>query len=172
MNLNRRKLLLGMAAAGFGISAPSISLANMSRSEIQLRNTVLSNGNKLVGLYDNNRSDRAYLMNYFYRNLGAKVDPSKTPWCAAYVDAVLAESGLPTMNTLWARNFLDYGVPTDSPEKGDIAVFTRGKSYGHVGFFLQYDGADYITLLNGNVSGKVLISNYPRSRLLGFRRYV
>lgn len=175
MRINRRNIMLGMFASGMSFSFPQIASANMTRSEVQLRNRVLSNAHKLVGLYEKDPQDRKYLINYFYKNLGTKVDPAKTPWCAAYVDAVLAESGFPTMDTLWARNFLDYGEPVTDPKKGDIAVFTRGKSYGHVGFFLDFQssgGIEYVTLLNGNISGKVAISNYPKSRLLGFRSFV
>jgi len=175
MKLNRRNIMLGILSAGVNLSLPQMASANMSRSEVQIRNKVLSNANKLVGLYEKDPKDRKYLINYFYRNLGTKVDPVKTPWCAAYVDAVLAESGFPTLDTLWARNFLDYGFPVDVPKKGDIAVFTRGKGFGHVGFFLDFqkaNGVEYVTLLNGNIAGKVAISNYPQSKLLGFRSFV
>jgi hypothetical protein len=74
-----------------------------------------------------------------------------------------------------ARSFLDWGAPVDTPQQGDIAVFSRGDPdgpYGHVGFFAGYNPDGTIRVLGGNqgAEGAVSIANYDPSRLLGFRR--
>ena len=55
------------------------------------------------------------------------VDPmadDESPWCAAFVGAVLAECGLAGTGSLTARSYLKWGVP------GDIAVLWRGARDG------------------------------------------
>ena len=69
---------------------------------------------------------------------GQRIDPRETPWCAAFVNAVLGASGGEGTGKLNARSFLGFGQFTDTPQKGDIAVFWRddpdGRK-GHVGFY-------------------------------------
>lgn len=173
MNFSRRNFIFGLSATTSTIIFPNFSSAKikLSRLEVRLRNNVLKNADNLVGIDQRNKEQREFLKEYFQTYLNRYVDPVETPWCAAYVDAVLAESGLPRMNTLWARDFLKYGVPVNTPVKGDIAVFSRKISFGHVGFYLDMN-EDYVQILNGNANGQVGYSNYPRSKLLGFTSYI
>ena len=63
----------------------------------------------------------------FPRRRCAMVDPmadDESPWCAAFVGAVLAECGLAGTGSLTARSYLKWGVP------GDIAVLWRGARDG------------------------------------------
>ena len=98
------------------------------------------------------------------------VRDDETPWCAAFVNAVLARSKLPTTGKLLARSFLSWGRPIDRPEPGAVAVFRRGRStwQGHVGFVVDAD-ATHIHVLGGNQSNAVTVARYPRSKLLGLR---
>ena len=109
------------------------------------------------------------------------VDPVRTEWCAAFVNAVLEESNIDSNNDhkypLTARAFLDWGqkVSKEDIEPGDIVVFPRGNQgwQGHVGFYLKtqkIDGQDYYYILGGNQSNKVSIVAYPVRRALGIRR--
>lgn len=109
------------------------------------------------------------------------VDPVRTEWCAAFVNAVLNESGLPGSDTvsdypLTARSFLQWGEKVDSPMPGDLVVFPRGSEpwQGHVGFFIgeiKINGVAYYYILGGNQNGKVSIERFRASRSLGIRRY-
>lgn len=109
------------------------------------------------------------------------VDPRRTEWCAAFVNAVLEESGIPSNKDhkypLTARAFLDWGVKVKKPEPGDVVVFPRGNQgwQGHVGFFIreaEINGVTYYYILGGNQKNKVSIEMYRASRALGIRRAV
>jgi uncharacterized protein (TIGR02594 family) len=107
----------------------------------------------------------------FFKLAGfAGVKNDETPWCAAFVNAVMATCMLPTTGKLTARSFLTWGKTIPDARRGAIAIFRRGNSswQGHVGFVLEAD-ATHITLLGGNQSDSVNRARYPRSKLLGLR---
>jgi len=102
------------------------------------------------------------------------VKDDETPWCAAFVGAVLAQCGLPHTGKLNARSYLDWGYKVDEKraEPGDVVVFWRGSPsswQGHVGFFVRWQGDD-IVVRGGNQGNAVTDDVYLSSRLLGFRR--
>lgn len=108
------------------------------------------------------------------------VDPVQVEWCAAFINAVLNESGLSGSDTvsaypLTARSFLHWGVEVEAPEPGDIVVFPRGSEawQGHAGFYLgtiDIGGREYYQILGGNQSNKVSIELYPADTAIGIRR--
>jgi uncharacterized protein (TIGR02594 family) len=104
----------------------------------------------------------------------AWVEDDETPWCASFVGAVLAQSGLTGSGRLNARSYLDWGekADLDSAILGDVVVFWRGTRdgwQGHVGFYAGREGDD-ILVLGGNQGNAVSIASYSKSRLLGVRR--
>ena len=104
---------------------------------------------------------------------GVNLDPAVTAWCAAYVNATLAQTGQKGTGSNMARDFLKWGRGVDKPQKGDLAVFSRGDPngpYGHVGFFNGYGQDGSIQVLGGNQSDGVSIQGYGADRLLGYRR--
>jgi len=99
------------------------------------------------------------------------VKDDETPWCAAFVGAVLAQSGLRGTGKLNARSYMDWGVETKTPERGDVVVLWRGTRdswKGHVGFYVGTEG-NYIHILGGNQGDSVSVAKYPKDRLLGYR---
>lgn len=122
-----------------------------------------------IGL--NERDQKTALQEYL-ANGGVNLDPATQAWCADFVNATLAQSGMKGTGSSAARSFLDWGKPTDTPNKGDIAVFTRGDPSswtGHVGFFDGYNPDGTIRVLGGNQSDAVTYTNKDPSTLLGFR---
>lgn len=113
----------------------------------------------------------------FFAASGANQNEAdETPWCAAFVGAVLAEMGLPNTGRLNARSYLDWGVPVAMADvmPGDVVVFWRGQPsgwQGHVGFVVRFDG-DRVICRGGNQGNKVSDGAYPVSRVLGYRRAV
>jgi len=101
----------------------------------------------------------------------AKIDWYKnddTAWCAVFVSAMLERSGLKSRKTAWARAYGSWGKKLRKPKKGCVAVFTRGKTYGHVGFYVgERDGK--VLVLGGNQSNEVNVSAYPKWRLISYR---
>ena len=121
------------------------------------------------------RTDRAELKELL------DVDPVRTEWCAAFVNAVLEESGIVSNNDhkypLTARAFLDWGqgISKEDIEPGDLVVFPRGNQgwQGHVGFYLktqEINGVEYYYILGGNQDNKVSIVSYRASKALDIRR--
>ena len=152
---------------------------NTNSSDFKLgspaRKAPVQKGMTMVGL--NARSDRRELEGYFKKKIEMSVDPVRIPWCAAWANAVLADTGYATTASLQARSFLHYGTITKTPQEGDIVVFARGRnSYaGHVGFYLDtvtMGGKPYIAVLGGNQNKAVSIAYYPASRVLGYRKPV
>lgn len=97
-----------------------------------------------------------------------KVDPARIPWCAAFLNAVLTQTGLEGTGSNQSRSFLRYGVATHEPRKGDIVVLGR-----HVGIFDGHtyrNGRRYVAVLGGNQGKQVRVSYFHESRVLAYRR--
>ena len=111
------------------------------------------------------------------------VDPVRTEWCAAFVNAVLEIDDIPGSDSvsdypLTARSFLNWGVrvPRDDVQRGDVVVFPRGNQgwQGHVGFYVETrieDGREWWVILGGNQSNEVRYDLYNPNRSLGVRRW-
>lgn len=89
-----------------------------------------------------------------------------TPWCAAFIGAVLKEAGLPNTGTLWALHYAKYGKKLDGPVVGAIATKKR-KGGGHVFFVMGFDD-QYVYGLGGNQNDQVSIARYPRSVIFSY----
>lgn|GEM_PF-2974945 len=125
---------------------------------------------KQLGL---NETDQKAALNDYLTTGGQNLDPATTAWCAAFVNATLAQSGQQGTGKLNARSYLDWGQAVDTPQQGDVAVFSRGDPngwQGHVGFFDGYNDDGTIRVLGGNQGDSVSIASYNPSSLLGFRR--
>lgn len=142
----------------------TIEKATTSESHFELAKSFL-------GTHENSKEGRQTLKNFFESSMGRKVDPAKTPWCAAFVNSVVRAQGVKGTGSLMAKSFLKWGEPTTTPKKGDIVVFSRGKDprFGHVGFYAGTDSNGNIKVLGGNQGNKVSIKTYPKSRLVGAR---
>ena len=107
-------------------------------------------------------------------------DPVYTEWCAGFVNAMLEEEGIPSLNDidhphpLLARSFLDHGDPIHPQDiqYGDLVIFPRGSIswQGHVGFYVgRYSTGEYI-ILGGNQNKSVSYELFESRRALGIRR--
>ena len=99
-----------------------------------------------------------------------KIDPARTAWCAAFLNAMLDKSGKTGSGSNQSRSFLRYGVATRDPQKGDIVVLGR-----HVGIFEEYiyrNGRKFVAVLGGNQSNRVQVSYFSVNKVLSFRRAV
>uniref|UniRef100_A0AB74UKW9 Peptidase C51 domain-containing protein n=1 Tax=Caulobacter phage BL57 TaxID=3348355 RepID=A0AB74UKW9_9VIRU len=118
--------------------------------------------------------DAASLQAYFKAN-GVTIDPKKLAWCAAFVNAVLAQNGLQGTGDLRASSFKDYGseVSRADARKGDIVVLkpgTSGGGTGHVGFLDGFDRHGNVRVLGGNQGDAVNVSTFTSDRVVSFRR--
>ncbi len=100
------------------------------------------------------------------------VKDDETPWCAAFVGAVLEEAGHKGTGSLAARSYLNWGHKVTRPKYGDLVVFWRGTKdgwQGHVGFYVR-ETKEYVYCLGGNQKNSVNVSRYSKDRILGYRR--
>ncbi len=120
-----------------------------------------------------NETDKKVALQDYLTTGGANLDPQTTAWCAAFVNATLQQSGQQGTGSNMARSFLKWGTEVNDPQRGDIAVFSRGDPngpFGHVGFFEGYNPDGTIRILGGNQGDAVSIASYSPDQLLGFRR--
>jgi uncharacterized protein (TIGR02594 family) len=111
------------------------------------------------------------ILKWFEESGHGWIKDDETAWCAAFVNAMLARSGVKGTGSVAARSFTDWGKPLARPVPGCIAVFWRVKRdgwQGHVAFFVS-ETATHVRVLGGNQANSVSIANYAKSRLLGYR---
>jgi len=107
------------------------------------------------------------------------VDPSRTEWCAAFMNAILSKHNIPGSESvseypLLAKSFLYWGETVNEPEVGDVVIFSRGNEgwQGHVAFYIsESKDGKYYYVLGGNQSDMINIEKYSKRKLLGIRRY-
>jgi len=107
------------------------------------------------------------------------VDPVRTEWCAAFVNAILELEDIPSNKDhkypLTARAFLDWGSPINPQDikRGDLVIFPRGNQgwQGHVGFYISRADNGMWIILGGNQANQVRYDYYDPKRALGIRRW-
>lgn len=128
---------------------------------------------KEAGTVEWAKGDNPKVVAYFKDSGNPGVKDDETAWCAAFVGAMLARSGVKPTGALNARSYMDWGLPVERKDAkpGDIVVFRRGTSswQGHVAFFVKDQGKT-IDVLGGNQSDAVNIKGYSADQLLSIRR--
>ena len=91
-------------------------------------------------------------------------------WNAAFVNWVLAKSGLDFIKTMSPMAYATYGNPIEfgtfkKVRKYDIVVMSSAHGLGHIGFVWAYDNkTNLVTVLGGNQAGTVKLTKIPLSR--------
>ena len=101
----------------------------------------------------------------------AGIKDDETPWCAAFVGAMLENVGIKSPRSGRAQSFMSWGDSVPAPFVGAIVVFTRDGG-GHVGIVIGKDARGNLMVLGGNQSDMVKISAFPHSRVTGYRKPV
>ena len=106
----------------------------------------------------------------YLTSVGQPAD-DEIPWCSAFVNWCVTQTGVNGTNKPNARSWLDWGLQLITPQLGCIAVFRRGSKawQGHVGFVLD-TSSSWVTLLGGNQEDRVKVSQYGVGDLLSYRR--
>ena len=141
-------------------------LTSAAPSFAQTQDNIFNRAFSYVGLHE--RSNRAQIKRV------TKVDPARTPWCAAFVNGILAQLGQRGTGSNMAISFAKYKTATKNPQKGDIVVIRtgrsrRGRSSNHVGFFEGFKG-NKVAVLGGNQSNRVKISYFSKSSVISYRK--
>ena len=96
------------------------------------------------------------------------IKDDETPWCAAFVGAMLERVGIRSTRFESAKSYLTWGNQLVEPVVGCIVVFTRDGG-GHVGFVVGQDRQGNLLVLGGNQGDEVNIRAFPRSRAQAYR---
>lgn len=155
MRIFLRKIIVGSLVIG----VTSVQLGAMNKADAG----VYSLAKRYLGLHERKHTNK------LQRAVG--VNPRSTPWCGAFVGAILQQAGKPIpAGHLRAANWKKYGtgVSLKGARKGDIVVVRT--SYGnHVGFYAgQKNGK--VQLLGGNQSNSVKLSSYAIRSVQSVRR--
>lgn len=126
-----------------------------------------------LNLGKNEHTDRKSLSEFFAVGGAASLDPEKTAWCAAFVNAVLGSNGFKGTGSNAASSFQDIGKAVSTPQPGDIVLIKGGDSgINHVGFFKGTNANGSVDVLGGNqgANGEVNVSTFKASAIAGYRR--
>ena len=93
----------------------------------------------------------------------------ETPWCAAFVGAMLERTKIRSTRFESAKSYLEWGVSLSHPVLGCVVVFSRSNGGGHVGLVVGRDRAGNLLVLGGNQGDAVSVKAFPLSRVLGYR---
>ncbi len=103
------------------------------------------------------------------KELGINYNSDEIPWCGLFVGICIKRANRqPVEGMLSSRNWVNFGVKSNTPMLGDILVFAR-KGGGHVGFYVGED-AKHFFVLGGNQGNQVNVVKIAKSRFLEARR--
>lgn len=94
----------------------------------------------------------------------------ETPWCSAFVNFCVEQSGLTGTGKANARSWMKWGEECSFRPGCIVVLWRKGKNspFGHVGFGVQEEGKQ-IMLLGGNQANRVGENWFPKHRVLGYR---
>lgn len=99
------------------------------------------------------------------------MDDGQVPWCAIFINAMLAEAGVKTSGSAMARSFAKHPdfIRLEQPMVGCITVISssRGPGSGHVFFYTGENGL-FFQSLGGNEDDSVSCGKmWPKKPLVG-----
>ena len=96
------------------------------------------------------------------------IKDDETPYCAAFVGAMLERSGIKSTRFEGALSYLEWGSDLTAPIYGCVVVFSRSGG-GHVGFVVGEDENGRLMVLGGNQGDAVSVAPFDRARVAGYR---
>lgn len=129
----------------------------------------LTEARKHIGLAEKKGPAHSPEIVQFWKDIkrgGIKDD--ETPWCAAFVGAMLERCGIRSSRFESAKSYLQWGQALVRPLLGCVVVFTR-EGGGHVGFAVGQDTAGRLLILGGNQGDAVNVRAFPVERVTGYR---
>lgn len=98
------------------------------------------------------------------------MDDGRVPWCAIFINAMLAEAGVKTSGSAMARSFAKHPdfIRLEQPMVGCITVISssRGPASGHV-FFYSAENGLMLQGLGGNQNDSVSVEMFQKAKLVG-----
>lgn len=124
---------------------------------------------KHIGLHEIKGPQHAAEILQFWKDIKrGGINDDETPWCAAFVGAMLERAGIRSTRFESAMSYLEWGESLQTPALGCVAVLTR-EGGGHVGFVVGCAPNGDLMLLGGNQSDQVCIRAFAPSRVTSYR---
>jgi uncharacterized protein (TIGR02594 family) len=146
------------------VTEPVVASTSDTPAPLSSRSDILSEAKRYIGMTERGHTKSLTAL--------TGVNPRRTPWCAAFVNAILNKKGYKTSGSLMAASFSSYGHKVLVPLKGDIVVL-RNKRGNHVGIFVEYktiNGRKMIGVLGGNQNNMVKVTYYSARSVVTIRR--
>lgn len=134
----------------------------------------ITEARKMLGTHESpGEGDNPAVVQLFEDAGHPEVIHDETPWCAAFVGAILKRSGHKGTGSLWALDYEKWGEQLADVAYGAIATKKRKNSAGkvvggHVFFVVGWKG-DTVYALGGNQQDSVSIQEYPRQVITALR---
>ncbi|HEX5741762.1 MAG TPA: CHAP domain-containing protein, partial [Pilimelia sp.] len=148
------------APAAPAVPGAAAAPAAASETRATLRQRIVKTAMDERGTPENSKCDR------YFRGLGA-YKCKTTPWCGAFTYWVWKEHDvrIPTTNPLWATNWgksestakfkLRGSGKGGNPQAGDVIVYGKPGTSGHVGIVVKVRDNGNLDTVEGNSSNKV-----------------
>lgn len=97
-------------------------------------------------------------------------DADEIPWCSAFTNWCMRESGIRGTNSAAARSWLSWGSALNEPMIGCVTVIRRGANpaLGHVGFYVGEEHGK-VCILGGNQHDCVCLAWFAKADVIGYR---
>ena len=106
---------------------------------------------------------------YYLTTLPEDLWHDSTAWCAVFVNAGFFLNGIKGTRSARAVDWLNFGIPVNNPEPGDIVVFDWQDGNHHVAYFLSKANG-MVNVIGGNQSDAVTEASYNEKYVMGYRR--
>ena len=126
---------------------------------------------KYIGLHEIKGSIHNKAIIGFWSKIFAPFRDDETPWCAAFVGAVLEECGIRSTRSAAARSYEKWGRKLNGPAVGAIVVLNRrppNPAFGHVNILKGRDQFGKIVCVGGNQNDAVTQDSFDLSRVISY----
>lgn len=106
------------------------------------------------------------------KDLGGDIERAYThdsvPWCALFMNHVMALCEIRGTGTLWALDFAEWGQKLEGPAVGALAPMKR-QGGGHIPMVVGRDHSGHLMCVGGNQSDAVNVEAFVASRVVSYR---
>lgn len=162
------RILLAVIVAMCAFANPSFADTNITRPHLQEGRSSLNTKSDRPS-----RSSGRDVVALAERYIGSNPTKMRRLWCANFVGLMEKKVGRAGTGSNMARSYDKYGKKISRSEvrRGDIAVMSRGKRGGHVGYFVEWAPNGKAVIISGNSrGGKVSKGQYALGRIYAWRR--
>ncbi len=172
MQILKKISFLNKKEAEIKVKAPEYPVNVKKDEPTNTTPTWLTHAKRYIGTKEIKGQINNVVIVNWWEKIKLSIRDDETPWCAAFVGAMLEECGIKSTRSAAARSYLKWGTEITKPTTGCVVVFWRGSPTGwsgHVGFLVGQDKMGNLMILGGNQSDEVNIKPFSKKRVLSYR---